>query len=938
MKKFFRIIWKIVSFPPLSILSLILSLVVMFTIDLFYNQIDKSYFSSIEDAQNIVFSDTNLMAAITNNDVFVVDVDYDTLNYKIKGNDLYKNAVISFKYATFDENDNLYVYYTRSNKDSISMISEEIAMFDPDGNFKKIVAQYTYDDYNFYNNRNGNIYGIDVEYGLLSYIYVDVYLQSHLISVSTTSSIGDDVIVNCLDDLNVVVDAVYTEDGFIVILTNGDIGYLYEDEFVFLVSSDDAVYESEGFEYYVYPSDLYYSEGRLFCRGQNDLFSIYEITENGFELFVDLYDEACDKGYEDLFASQMCIFTAPYYSNMYIGYSIDENVYYTDNDDDALYGEYANSIGNNIIYTILFILDTTSVFFFLYGIVFCFGNFVGWKFSLLTKQLLVTIPLVVVSFLIIFALFFVYVDNYMYSESSNEMIMFSKVCSTAFNGDELAAIDGTKEFVDSGLYREYVQMLNNFVFDNKQSWSSKYSLSLMLVNSDIEEETMDFIEIASSEGYTSPYGIIYHMDWIPYDLFEPSIGSLYITSNAGGGVVYYTSDAAIYDSNGNLVATVELNTDLNDLENQFVMLLLIALLIITVLLIILIVCISILTKFNVRKLKKASLAVSSIANGDFNSRIAKPGKDEVGQICKNVNDMASKLDVLFKEKDENEQFYYKFVPEQFKELLHKNKFTELSLGDAESVDLTVLFCDIRSFSLNSEMMTAKENFEFINIIYGKAGPIIRKHNGFVDKYIGDAVMALFEKADDAIACGKELYSEIVLNADTAKELNVSSINIGIGIHTGMARIGIVGEEERMSGTVISNTVNLSSRLESLTKQYNTAMIITKDTLDKMEDPDSLNLRYLGMIQVAGVNEVKALYEVLDCLDEERYVERFKSKADFREAVRLYHLGELKKSLGMFKSIKETSKSDPCLDTYIEYIEKMIKEENTDHNVFKFSRK
>ena len=113
------------------------------------------------------------------------------------------------------------------------------------------------------------------------------------------------------------------------------------------------------------------------------------------------------------------------------------------------------------------------------------------------------------------------------------------------------------------------------------------------------------------------------------------------------------------------------------------------------------------------------------------------------------------------------------------------------------------------------------------------------------------------------------YNDIVLDPHTAELLNIKDINIGIGIYTGMARIGIVGESERLSGTVISDTVNLSSRLESLTKQYKTAMLISKDTVDRMTDPDSLGLRYLGIVQVAGVNEVKAVYEVLDCLPDEQ---------------------------------------------------------------------
>ena len=336
-----------------------------------------------------------------------------------------------------------------------------------------------------------------------------------------------------------------------------------------------------------------------------------------------------------------------------------------------------------------------------------------------------------------------------------------------------------------------------------------------------------------------------------------------------------------------------------------------------------------------KTLRKAKDVVARIAGGDFSMRVDSYAKDETGEICAGVNDMADRLEEYLKEKDRNEKFYYKFVPENFRELLHKEKLTDLALGDAQSVDLSILFCDIRAFSMNSEMMTAKESFEFVNRIYGKAGPIIRKYNGFVDKYIGDAVMALFESADDAVAAGIELYHAIVHCPDAEKEFGIPSVKVGIGIHSGMARIGIVGEEERMSGTVISNTVNLSSRMEALTKKYGTGMIISKDTLDRMKNPDSLSTRYLGMVQVAGVNEVAGLYEVLACLDEENRVRREQNKTQFREAVRAFHSGETQKALDVFR---ELYKQDKAAKLYAEHVEDKIRRGDTEHNVFRFKRK
>ena len=93
-----------------------------------------------------------------------------------------------------------------------------------------------------------------------------------------------------------------------------------------------------------------------------------------------------------------------------------------------------------------------------------------------------------------------------------------------------------------------------------------------------------------------------------------------------------------------------------------------------------------------------------------------------------------------------------------------------------------------------------------------------------------------------------------------------------------------------------------------------------------------------MIQVAGVNEVKALYEVLDCLDEKRMVNRNRTKNEFREAVRLYHLGKLEEAVELFESIKPNAEEDPAIETYINYIKEMIENHKTDINVFKFNKK
>ena len=333
---------------------------------------------------------------------------------------------------------------------------------------------------------------------------------------------------------------------------------------------------------------------------------------------------------------------------------------------------------------------------------------------------------------------------------------------------------------------------------------------------------------------------------------------------------------------------------------------------------------------------KARKVVNRISEGDLSARTKYKSKDELGEMLSEVNVMGENLERLFDEKDRTEKFYYKFVPEQFRTLLGKENFTDLALGDSDLRELTVLFMDIRAFSKISEQMTTKENFEFVNIIYGICGPIIRQNNGFIDKYIGDAIMALFENADDAVKSGIEIYRAVVLNPDTSVRLGVEQINIGIGIHTGPAQIGIVGEEERLSGTVISDTVNLSSRFEGLTKQYKTAMLLSKDTTRKLSDPESLNLRYLGNVQVAGVNEVKEIYEVLDCLPDEERMKRDANSDMLEEAIRLFGEGYREEALETLREISSSGKGDYVTDKYLDYITNLSPDEK--EGVLRFVRK
>ena len=560
-------------------------------------------------------------------------------------------------------------------------------------------------------------------------------------------------------------------------------------------------------------------------------------------------------------------------------------------------------------------------------------NLIIRKKTLLYKHLIIVLPVLIVLTLIIAHSAYVYSDDKNEERIYKDLNVICDLSKSEFDGFDFTGLMSADKDTGSA-YMELIKRFNKLGSGHGHDWSNDYVFSVVYRT---DEDNM--VYIAADDAL-----------YMPLNVYSGSSFSD-MTDNLSGGFVdsnvtdFFDDDNAL--SNISVLGSI---TDKNNTGRYYLMVstdtsslyeqrseILGTIVIFSILAILLLTLIIVLSSLNtMRVVKKASKAVQEISGGNLSARVNYKSKDELGQICSDVNEMGKNLETLFEEKDRTEKFYYKFVPEKFRELLGKENFTDLELGDAKSCELTVLFCDIRGFSINSEMMTAKENFAFANIIYGKMGPIVRNNNGFVDKYIGDAVMGLFEKPDDAVRCGIELYKTIVLDPKTAEELNVSDINIGIGVHTGMAMVGIVGESERLSGTVISETVNMSSRLESLTKQYKTAMLVSKSTIDRMSDPDSLDLRYLGIVQVAGVNEVEALYEVLDCLSDDMRQKRSSNSRELREAIRLFAMGRRDEAAASLQQIKDAGRDDYVTDLYLDYIRGMSEDDKG--NVFRFVRK
>jgi len=262
--------------------------------------------------------------------------------------------------------------------------------------------------------------------------------------------------------------------------------------------------------------------------------------------------------------------------------------------------------------------------------------------------------------------------------------------------------------------------------------------------------------------------------------------------------------------------------------------------------------------------------------------------------------------------------YGRFVPHEFLRLLNRDSIVDVRLGDQVQQQMTVLFSDIRSFTAISENMTPKENFEFINSLLNKIGPVIRQHHGFIDKYIGDSIMALFpEQPDDAVQAAIDLLNQLDdFNHDRAKA-GQPPVKMGIGIHTGPIILGTVGEAERMETTVISDVVNTAARIEGLTKRYGTELLISRATLRKLNEVDRYHHRFMDRVQVKGKRKVVEIYEIFDADPATLRNGKQQTKHQFETAIYHFHQQNFAQTVAELQSILDDYPNDKAVQLYLQ---------------------
>ncbi len=275
-----------------------------------------------------------------------------------------------------------------------------------------------------------------------------------------------------------------------------------------------------------------------------------------------------------------------------------------------------------------------------------------------------------------------------------------------------------------------------------------------------------------------------------------------------------------------------------------------------------------------------------------------------------------KLEVLNKANE-------RFVPKDFLHILGKYSIEDLHLGDQTQIKMTVLFADIRSYTSLSETMSPEDNFKFINGYLGRVGPIIRKHGGFIDKYMGDGLMALFLENDQSpVKAAIEMQEAINAYNEERKKKGRKPIKTGIGLNTGELMLGVIGDRHRYDSTVISDAVNTASRMEGLTKVFGASVIISERVRRELST-DALSMRYLGQVKVKGRDKALKIFDLYQADTDDILHLKEKTLKQFEKGIRLYFKEDFGKAADCLKEVIKVNEHDLAaqyyLDRSIQYI-------------------
>jgi len=310
--------------------------------------------------------------------------------------------------------------------------------------------------------------------------------------------------------------------------------------------------------------------------------------------------------------------------------------------------------------------------------------------------------------------------------------------------------------------------------------------------------------------------------------------------------------------------------------------------------------------------------IRCINNGLIYRYLVKPwDRDELLQIVKQAI-----------EKVTQDRTLKQVIPHKVIERLYPNGLQTAKPGQGRSIFCACMFVDIVAFTEMAEKMSPDETFEFLTTFMGALGPVIQNRHGFIDKYLGDGIMAVFDRPghfpEDAVACAVDIIAAIeTYNQETETETGTQSpprapVRVGIGIHLGKVFLGTIGFPGRIDFTILGDVVNTTARIQSLTKTFGADVIVHADIAARLPKEHFVR-RYLGTTSVRGKKEMVPLWEIYEIDTDAVKQHKSNSIDSFFEAIVAWESHDFEKAEKLLKIIVNNCPTDAPANYYLDKI-------------------
>jgi len=325
----------------------------------------------------------------------------------------------------------------------------------------------------------------------------------------------------------------------------------------------------------------------------------------------------------------------------------------------------------------------------------------------------------------------------------------------------------------------------------------------------------------------------------------------------------------------------------------------------------------------VRPVRRLLAGTTAVEQGALDTVVPVTSRDEIGRLTESFNSMVGELRV----KAQIRETFGKYVdPRIVAGLLDRPELTD---PKGSRRDMTVLFCDMESFTTFSEGMTPAGLVHVLNRYLSLMSEPVRRHNGIIDKYIGDAIMAFWgppftgTEEQGRLACYAALDQLAALNVFNAELPDLTGmrrgmprVNMRVGVATGEVVIGSIGSEHTQSYTLIGDTVNFASRLEGASKAYGTHVLIGEAT--RKLAAEAIETREIDSVLVVGKTEPECIFELLGRKGDVS-AERLQLRDAFAEALAAYRLQAWDEAQQGFEACLALVPDDPPSKTFLDRV-------------------